>query len=52
MEKIDERLILVHDENCGLMLIHTLELIKLSYVAFQWEVPRESSSRGVSGRTR
>ncbi|WP_164200253.1 hypothetical protein [[Micrococcus luteus] ATCC 49442] len=43
VQKIDERLTLVHDDRVGLRVIRTLELIPPSYVAFRWEVPGESS---------
>jgi hypothetical protein len=42
VDKIDERLTLVHDDRCGLRVIRTLERIQPSYVAFRWEVPGKS----------
>lgn len=42
VEKIDDRLSIVHDANYGLRVIRTLELVKPFYAAFQWEVPGNS----------
>jgi hypothetical protein len=42
VEKIDERLTLVHDGWGDVRVMRTLELVKPSYAAFRWEVPGKS----------
>jgi len=37
VEKINDRLTMVHDDECGIRVIRTVDRIRPLYVAFRWE---------------